>query len=184
MNRTSLAFVALAIALATSNAFADAKSKEDKIRRLATMGGITSRLDEQVGQVLSDGRKTEDSAMAQINANLDVPASFRPKFDEANKRLTAAIQPQWTTFEVIDLFTRAYSPMVSEEDVDAQIAFQNSDVGKRNAAALQEATNQIAAMIAARSGNRVQVAVQAYITEMRSLIAQCNCAKKAPPPAK
>lgn len=184
MTRKSIAFAALALALAASTAFADSKSKEDKIRTLATLGGMTTRLDEDVAQVLSSGRKTQEQMMAQVNSNLEVPGSFRPKFDQANRKFMDALQPQWTTFEIIDVFVRAYSPMVSEEDVDKAIAYLTSDAGKRNAAAQLEAANQIGTLVAARSGNRVPQAMQAYVAELRSLIQECNCARKAAAPAK
>ena len=176
----SIALAALAIALAASPAYADGKTKEEKIRKLATLGGVTTRLDEALGQILASGRRTEEDAMSQVNANLDVPPSFRPKFDEANKRFMGALQPQWTTFEIIDVFVKAYSPMVSEEDVDAALAYLTSGAGTRNAAAQAEAASQIAALVSARSRNNVPQAVQAYITEVRSLIKECNCARKAP----
>jgi hypothetical protein len=179
-----IATLSIALALAASSAFADNRSKEDKIRRLATLGGITTRLDEEVAQVLSNGRRTEEQMMAQVNANLDVPGSFRPKFDQANKKFMDALQPQWTTFEVIDVFVRAYSPMVSEEDADAALAYLTSAAGKRNAAAQTEAANQIAAMVAAKSGNRGPEAAQAYVAELRSLVQECNCQKKAAAPKK
>jgi hypothetical protein len=184
MTRKTIAFTALAFALAATNAFADARSKEDKIRRLATLGGATTRLDEEVAQVLATGRKTQDQMMSQVNANLDVPGAFRPKFDQANKKFNDALQPQWTTFDVIDIFVKAYSPMVSEEDVDAAIAYLSSGAGQRNAAAQLEAATQIAAMVAARSGNRTQQAMQTYVTELRALIQECNCARKAAPAKK
>ena len=84
--KPQLKFAALALALFAAPAFADNRSKEDKIRRLATLGGITSRLDEDVAQVLAAGRKNRDDMMAQVNANLDVPPAFRPKFDAAYAR--------------------------------------------------------------------------------------------------
>jgi hypothetical protein len=174
----------LALPLAAPSAFADAKSKEDKIRRLATMGGITSRLDEEVAQVLAAGRKNEQDMMAQVNANLDVPASFRPKFDAANKKFMDALAPPWTTFEVIDVFVKSYSPLVSEEDVDAALAYLNSDAAKRNGAAQAEAANQIAALVQSRSGNRIPQAVQSYRADLTALVQQCNCPKKAAPAKK
>ncbi len=178
------ALLTIGLALAAAPALADNKSKEDKIRRLATMGGITSRLDDEVAMVLSTGRKTREQMMAQVNGNLDVPPSFRPKFDAANKKFMDAIQPQWTTFEVIDVFVRAYSPIVSEEDVDAALAYLTSGAGQRNAQAQNEAATQIAALVSARSGNRVADAMQTYVAELRSLVQQCNCAKKPAAPAK
>jgi hypothetical protein len=180
MKTRQLLIAALAFALAATSAFADSKSKEDKIRRLATLGGITSRLDEEVAQVLARGRQTQDQMMSQVNANLDVPGAFRPKFDAANKKFIDALQPQWSTFDVIEIFVKAYSPMVSEDDVDAALAYLTSGAGQRNAAAQAEAANQIAAMVAARSGNRAQQAMQTYVTELRSLVQQCNCNRKAP----
>ena len=177
MNR-SFAFLALAFALAIPHAFADAKSKADKIRKIATLGGITNRLDEDVGQVLARGRQTQEGMMSQVEKNLDVPGSFRPRFDAANKKFMDALQPQWTTFEIVEVFVKAYSPLVSEEDVDAALAYIGSEAGKHNAAALSEAGNQIAALVSARAGNRVQQAMQDYVTELRSVIAECNCAKK------
>ncbi len=170
----------LALVLAAAPAFADTKSKEDKIRKLATLGGITSRLDEEVARVLAQGRETQNQMMAQVNPNLDVPGTFRPKFDQANKKFMAALQPQWTTFEIIDTFVKAYMPLVSEDDVDAAIAYLTSGAGQRNATAQVEAASQIAALVASRSGNRVQQAMQDYTTELRALIQQCNCARKAP----
>ncbi|HEY2629337.1 MAG TPA: hypothetical protein VGI57_09425 [Usitatibacter sp.] len=184
MNLRSIAFAAIAFALAATNAFADTKSKEDKIRRLATLGGITTRLDEEVAQVLARGRQTQDQMMTQVNANLEVPGTFRPKFDQANKKFIDALQPQWTTFEVIEIFVKAYSPLVSEEDVDAALAYLTSGAGQRNAAAQAEAASQIAAMVAARSSNRAQQAMQTYVSELRALVQQCNCNRKAAPPAK
>ncbi len=182
--RFRLPILALALALAASSAFADAKSKEDKIRRLATLGGVTNRLDEEVAGVLAKGRQTQDQMMAQVNANLDVPGAFRPKFDQANKKFMNALQPQWTTFEIIDAFVKAYSPLVSEEDVDAAIAYQTSGAGQRNAMAQAEAATQIAALVSARAGNRVQQAMQDYVAELRTLVQQCNCNRKAAAPAK
>ncbi|MFZ3321985.1 MAG: hypothetical protein WA190_06400 [Usitatibacter sp.] len=184
MNRKSFALAALALALAASPAFADNKTKEEKIRKIATLGGITSRLDEAVGQVLNQGRQTESEMMSQVNANLDVPPSFRPKFDEANRKFMNALAPTWTTFEIIDVFVKAYSPLVSEEDVDAALAYLTSGAGSRNAAAQTEAASQIAALVATRSGNRVPQAAQAYVAEMRSLVQQCNCVKRTTAPAK
>jgi len=96
----------------------------------------------------------------------------------------ASLQPRWTTFEVIDVFVRAYSPMVSEDDVDAALAYLTSGAGSRNAAAQAEAANQIGAFVAARSGDQTQKAMQAYVTEIRGLIHDCNCARKAPAPPK
>jgi len=182
MKRKLACFAALALAVAASSALADNKSKEDKIRRLATMGGITTRLDEEMAQVLSTGRKAEEGMMAQVNANLDVPAAFRPKFDQANKKFMDALQPPFSTFEVIDVFARAYAPMVSEEDVDAALAYAQSAAGQRNAAAQNEATNQIAAFVAGRTGNRVPQAMQAYVAELRALVSECKCQKKANSP--
>ena len=185
MKNTRIAIAALAVlTFATSTAYADAKSKEEKLRKLATLGGMTTQLDEAMGQILAQGRRTEQDAMAQVNAHLDVPPPFQPKFDEANKRFMAALQPKWTTFEVIDVFVRAYSPMVSEEDVDAALAYVTSGAGTRNAAAQAEAASQIGSFIAARSGDQTQKAMQAYVTEIRGLIRDCNCAKKAPAPPK
>ncbi len=181
MKTRQLSIALLAVVLATAPAFADNKSKEDKIRRLATLGGVTNRLDEEVAAVLARGRQTQDGMMSQVNTNLDVPGAFRPKFDAANKKFMSALQPQWTTFEVIDTFVKAYSPLVSEDDVDAALAYLTSGAGQHNAAAQAEAAGQIAALVAARSGNRVQEAMQAYVTELRALIQQCNCQRKAAP---
>jgi hypothetical protein len=178
MIRKPIAFLALAFALAASPAFADSKSKADKIRKLAMQGGLTTRLDEDVAQVLARGRQTQEGMMSQVNTNLDVPGSFRPRFDQANQKFIDALQPQWTTFEIIEVFVKAYSPMVSEEDVDAALAYTGSEAGKRNAAALAEAANQIATLVAARSSNRVQQAMQDYVAELRSAIADCNCPRK------
>jgi hypothetical protein len=184
MTRKTFAFTALALVLAATNAFADTRSKEDKIRRLATMGGAPSRLDEEVATVLATGRKTRDQMMSQVKLNLDVPPAFQTKFDYANKKFMDALQPPWSTFEVIDMFVKAYSPMVSEEDVDAALAYVTSAAGQHNAAAQAEAANQIGAMVAARSGNRVQQAMQSYTADLRSLVQECNCARKAAPAKK
>jgi len=188
MKPTSIALAAAALLIAASAACADNKTKEEKIRKLATLGGLATQIDEAMGQILVQGRRTEQDAMSQVNARLDVPPAFRPKFDEANKRFMAALQPRWTTFEVIDVFVRAYSPMVSEDDVDAALAYLTSGAGTRNAAAQAEAASQIGAFIAARSGDQSQRAMNAYVTEVRGLIAECNCARKAaaaaPAPAK
>ena len=180
MTRKTIAWATLALVLAASSAFADTKSKEDKIRRLATLGGATTRLDEEVAQVLAKGRQMQDQMMSQVSANLDVPGAFRPKFEQANKKFMDALQPQWSTFEVIEIFVKAYSPLVSEEDVDAAIAYLTSQAGQHNAAAQGEAAGQIATMVAARAGNRTQEAMQTYVAELRSLIQQCNCNRKAP----
>ena len=182
MIRRPVALLALALSLilAASPVLADDKTKQDKIRKLATLGDVTARLDEGLAQVLASGRQTQEQMMTQVDTNLDVPASFRPKFDQANKKFMAALQPPWNTFEIIDLFVKAYTPMVSEQDVDAALAYLTSDAGKRNAAAQAEASNQIAALVVARSGDRVPRAMQSYVTDLRALIQECNCAKKAP----
>jgi len=171
---------AFALCLAATATFADQGSKEIKIRKIATEEGVVTRLDEAVAQTLALGQQTRDQAMAQVNANLDVPAAFRPRFDQANAAFMKALQPQWTSFEIVEIFVKAYAPLVSEQDVDAALAYVSSDAGRRNAAAAREAAAQIASVTAARSGNRLQQAVESYMAEMRNAVRDCNCARAAP----
>ena len=180
----SLAITALASITLSAPAFADNASKEAKLRKLATLGGIATRIDEEVAQALAQARQTEQQMMSQVNSQLDPSPAFQARFDAVNKKFIDALQPQWTTFEIIEVYVKAYAPMVSEEDVDAALAYVGSDAGRRNAEADKEAARQIAALVNSRMGDRVPLAIRAYMAEMQATARECNCPRKPAGPLK
>ena len=122
--------------------------------------------------------------MAQVNGALDPPAPFRLRFDTANRKFMDALQPQWTTFEIIDIYVKTYLPMVSEDDIDAALNYMGSDAGRRIAEAEKEAASQIASLVSARMGNRVPQAMRDYVAEMQAAARECNCPRKPAGPLK
>lgn len=173
----------LACALACTAAFADAASKDAKVRKLAELEGLAGMFGEQFGQAQQQAQRASDQMLQQAFAQYDFPPELRQRVEAAAHRFTDSFGMQWSTAELVDNYVRSYSAKVSEEDVDAAIAYLETPAGKHNFEASREAARELGSIMQRRMYAQMQNGAATFFEEVRTAARECNCRRPAPGPA-
>ncbi|HUL96408.1 MAG TPA: DUF2059 domain-containing protein [Usitatibacter sp.] len=171
---------ALACALACTAAFADAASKDAKVHKLAELEGLTAMFTEQFGQAQQQAQRASDQMLQQAFNNYDFPPELRQRVEAAAHRFTDSFGMQWSAQELVDNYVRSYSAKVSEEDVDAAIAYLETPSGRRNFEASREAARELGSIMQRRMYAQMQNGAATFFEEVRNAARECNCARRQP----
>ncbi len=172
---------ALACALACTTAFADAASKEAKVRQLAELQGLTPMFNEQFNQAQQQAQRASDQMLAQASQQYDFPPAMQQRIQAAAHRFADSFGMQWSSQEMVENYIRSYSAKVSEEDVDAAIAYLQTPSGKRNFDASRDTARELGGIIQRRMYTQMQNGTAAFFEEVRAAGRECNCARRGQP---
>jgi len=172
---------ALACALACTTAFADAASKEAKVRQLAELQGLTAMFNEQFNQAQQQAQHASEQMLQTASQQYDFPPAMQQRITAAAHRFADSFAMQWSTQEMVENYIRAYSAKVSEEDVDAAIAYLQTPAGKRNFEASRDAARELGGIMQRRMYTQMQNGAAAFFEEVRAAGRECNCARRPQP---
>ena len=169
-----------ACALACTTAFADAASKEAKVRKLAELQGLTAMFTEQFNQAQQQAQRASDQMLQTASQQYDFPPALQQRVEAAAHRFSDSFGMQWSSQELVENYIRAYSAKVSEEDVDVAIAYLETPAGMRNFQASRDAARDLGSIMQRRMYTQMQNGAATFFEEVRNAGRECNCARHQP----
>lgn len=153
------------------------EERSAKVIKLLETQGMQATFDDQM-RVREEYRKRSVQVMVdETLKRLKPNAVFRKKFNVAAMELFEALQPPWSSQEVVDIWAGIYGSKFSDEELDQLLAFYSSPVAQKEVYAGRESLMEFSQYLQMQYRPVEQRAVQQYVARMQLLRKECRCKK-------
>jgi hypothetical protein len=164
---------------------AQADTRAQQITALMDAEGVSQAFDAARDMVRQQARSDADKGMAtlltRIDASPEVLAQLRKVYNEFIDEVTAGAMHR---DEIAAVWGEAYGANFSDAELKELLAFYQSPLGQKTVNAARSAMPKVMEKMQADLQPHLQPAIQHYTEQVRKVLAECNCERKAEAPAK
>lgn len=143
-------------------------SRDERISRLLDAQGLRQSFDRQLAES-SEGLQMTGKRVAEHRlASLGITPN--PAIDAAFARFTARASQLFTTDELLNIWSQAVGTTdLTNDELDAMIAYYASPIGQRDVLAQRQATAAIAAWMSEQAPTRQSTVLQVFVAELEQI---------------
>lgn len=155
-----------------------ANDRSDKIKTLMEAQGLLSMFEHQleIGEIQSEkmGKQVIDQILTQLNPSDE----FKNKFSAAFQAFMKKVSSPYTAEQIVEVWAEYYGKEFTNSELDKLIDFYTSDIGQKEVSASKVALEKYTEHFQKLNGPLMKRAMNEYISELKIVAKECNCAKK------
>lgn len=125
-------FMILGVFTSFSAVWADETSKAVKLRELMELSGMMQIMEQARTKNKTQALQAKPTIMKQLRTDfLKDDTALWEFFEREYQKFIDSLEPKWTPEEAVQKYIDLYGAKMTEEEIDAVLAFERSAVGKK-----------------------------------------------------
>ncbi len=153
-----------------------ANDRQTKIRTLMEAQGLLEMFQNQLEMGKAQNQEMGKKMMAQLMSNINPSSEYKTRFEGAYMDFISDIQAPWSAEEIVTAWGQFYGSKFNDNELEQLISFYTSAIGKKEVTASHSALTDLSLHYQKLAEPIYQKATQDYITTLKLLAKECNCA--------
>ncbi|MET0066957.1 MAG: hypothetical protein ABW076_11495 [Candidatus Thiodiazotropha sp.] len=154
---------------------ASAYDREARIKQLMEAQGLLQTFNQQLELAKiknhEDGRQILDQVLTQLNP----PAEFQARFENAYTTFIEKIEAPWTAQEIVEVWSQHYGSHFTNGEIDQLLEYYTSALAQKEVIASRQALKAFTEHFQNARKPILQEALSEYIEEMKMIARECKC---------
>ena len=154
-----------------------AGDRNETIKELMQAQGLLSMFEQQIDMGKVQSEKMGNQMMDQMMSQLNPAPEFKKRFSSAYRNFINKLSDIHTAKEIVDVWAKYYGAEFSDKELQNLLGFYTSEIGQKEVKASKKALVLFTDHFQKVNQPIVQQATQEYISELKIIAKDCNCAK-------